>query len=512
MIASTAGPDIDAILSGIDASLSQQKVRDRNRRRGTRRQRPRTISSTSTRLSVLMPAHNARWTIGDAIQRVLRVPLPYAVEIIAVDDGSTDGTAEFLERLAAREPRLQTVRHDRHRGPGAAIRTAIQHMTGDMALIPGADFDCDPRDLAHLLEPVLRGDADAVFGSRFAGGSRRVQPFWQSLFRAGLTTISNGLNNLSLTDTTSSCKVVRSDVLKRLSLRSDTAALQSELTTRLAQCGARIHEVPVRDDGPAGTDRGTRFGDALKSLWTTVRCRFADPCFTTHAGHETLASVAHANRYNAWLLEQCAPFLGDRLLEAGAGIGNLSVRLANRERLVLVDYDPMYVERLKLRFRGRSNIRVLQADLTSPQVADTWKHERLNTIFCSNVLEHLGPDVQVLESFHESLLPHGHCVIIVPAEQSLFMPLDSELGHHRRYSADELRQKFQQAGFEVVYSSQFCRIGSLAWWWNGRVLKRRHLSPRQMVWFDRLWPIARRLDNLLPVPGMSLMMVGRRTD
>lgn len=513
MVVSNTSPDVDTILGAIDASLSQPKGRSRNKHQAApaRRQRePR--DRAVTRLSVLMPVHNARWTIGDAVQRVLHAPVSLDLEIVAVDDGSSDGTGEHLERLAAREPRLHVVRHDRRRGPGAAIRTAIQHMTGDMALVPGDDLDCDPRDFANLVEPVQRGDADAVFGSRFAGGSRRVPPFWQSLFRAGLTTVSNGVNNLSLTDTGAGCKVVRADLLKRLSLKSNTTTLQPELTARLAQCGARIHEAPVRDAGPAEAEGGCRPAGSLRALWETVRCRFVDPCFTPHSGHVTLAAVAHANRYNAWLLEQCAPFLGNRLLEAGAGIGNLSTRLANRERLVLVDYDSLYVERLKVRFRGRSNIRVLQADLTSPHVAEAWQDERLDAVFCSNVLEHLEPDVQVLRSFHQSLLRNGHCIIIVPAEQSLFMPLDSELGHFRRYSQDELRGKMRQAGFEVVFTSQFCRIGALAWWWNGRVLKRRHLSPRQMVWFDRIWPIARHLDRLLPVPGMSLMMVGRRVD
>jgi Methyltransferase domain len=126
------------------------------------------------------------------------------------------------------------------------------------------------------------------------------------------------------------------------------------------------------------------------------------------------------------------------------------------------------------------------------------------------VLEHLGPHEDILASFHRALQPGGHCIIIVPAEPALFTPLDESLGHHRRYRAAELRDLMSQAGFEVVYQRQMCKAGAAGWWFNGRILKRRELTPRQMIWFDRLWPVLKSLDRVLPWPGMSLICVGRK--
>jgi SAM-dependent methyltransferase len=149
-------------------------------------------------------------------------------------------------------------------------------------------------------------------------------------------------------------------------------------------------------------------------------------------------------------------------------------------------------------------------DLTQPGAYEQWEEERVDTILCSNVLEHLEPDEAVLRSFYCTLAPGGHCVLVVPAGQWLYTGIDRELGHYRRYSRRDLASKMEAAGFEVVHATRFSRLGSLAWAASGHILRRRHLSPRQMVWFDRLLPLAKMLDWVLPVPGMSLIMVGRK--
>ena len=326
-----------------------------------------------------------------------------------------------------------------------------------------------------------------------------------------LTFVSNMLNNLNLTDMETCYKMVRADILKRLRLKSDTFTLEPELTCRLAQWGARIYEVPISYHGRTYQEgKKIRPIDGVKAIWEMIRCRFLDPRFTDHTGFYILTSVARAEKYNQWILKQSEPYLGRRVLEAGSGIGNLSGLLLNHERLILADDDAMYVSTLRRKFGARNNVRVDRMDLTEPSDYDRWQDEALDTVFCSNVLEHLEPDVDVLKSFHNTLIPGGHCVIVVPAGRWLFTGMDHELGHFRRYTKRELAAKMTAAGFEVVHARQFSRLGSLAWAASGHVLRRRHLSPRQMIWFDRLLPLVKMLDYVLPVPGMSLMMVGRK--
>jgi glycosyltransferase involved in cell wall biosynthesis/phospholipid N-methyltransferase len=464
------------------------------------------------KLSVLMPIYNERWTLSRIVSRVLASPVSLELELVAVDDGSTDGSRELLQKLAAKDSRIKVVLHPRNRGKGAAIRTAIEHMSGDVAVIQDADLEYDPAEYPLLLAPILAGDADAVFGSRFVGHSRRVLFFWHSLANRFLTLVSNLLNNLNLTDMETCYKMVRADVLKRLRLASDTFTLEPELTCRLAQWGARIYEVPVSYRGRTYQEgKKIRPIDGLKALWAMFRCKFVDPQFTDHSGFYILKSVARAQKYSRWLLQHVAPFLGQRVLEAGAGIGNLSCQLLNQQHLVLVDHEAMYVAHLRQRFGMRDNVHVDLADLTNPRDYDRWQDEELDTILCSNVLEHLEPDVEVLRSFHRTLTLGGHCILVVPAGPWLYTLLDRELGHCRRYTKAELAAKLAAAGFELVHTRQFSRLGTLGWAVSGHLLRRRHLSPRQMIWFDRLVPISKMLDYVLPLPGMSLIMVGRKT-
>ncbi|NND98125.1 MAG: glycosyltransferase [Pirellulaceae bacterium] len=463
------------------------------------------------KLSVLMPIYNERWTLKEIVQRVLDAPVDLEIELIAVDDASTDGSWDLLQELAASDDRIVAVQHEQNRGKGAAIRTAIDHVSGEVAVIQDADLEYDPRDFNTLLEPILAGNADAVFGSRFAGHSRRVLFFWHSLVNRALTTMCNMLNNLNLTDMETCYKMVRTDVLKQLRLSSDTFTLEPELTSRLAQWGARMYEVPISYNGRTYAE-GKKIGawDGVKAIGQMLRCKFWDTQFTNHSGFYILSSVSKASGYNHWILDHVKQFMGNRLMEAGSGIGNLSSLVLKRERVVLTDYEDVYLSKLQQKFGRHENVRIDKSDLTNPSDYEKWQDEKLDTVFCSNVLEHLEPDQTVLQSFHDTLDDGGHCIIVVPAGRWLYTVMDEQLGHFRRYTEDELAGKMKKAGFDVVYTRCFSKLGSVSWAVSGHVLKRRHLSPRQMVWFDRILPIAKLLEYVLPVPGMSLIMVGQK--
>jgi glycosyltransferase involved in cell wall biosynthesis len=415
-----------------------------------------------------------------------------------------------VEGLAAHDPRITAVRHDRNRGKGAAIRTAIDHAGGDVVVIQDADLEYNPRDFAALLEPITSGRADAVFGSRFSGRARRVLFFWHSVGNRFLTLVANMLTDLNLSDMETGYKMVRTDVLRQLRLQSNTFTIEPELTSRLAQWGARIYEVPISYAGRTYQEgKKIRPRDGLKAVGQLLRTHLWDTQFTSHVGFYVLSSMSKATRFNRWLLDQVRPFLGDRLLEAGAGIGNLSGLLLNRERLVLLEREPIYLARLARRFDGRRNVRVVAADLADATSYADLADEEIDTIWCSNVLEHIGPDEDVLASFAQLVVERGHCIVVVPASRHWFNRLDAALEHLRRYEADELRRKLENAGFEVVLLKRFNRLGAIGWLVSGW-LGRQRLSPAQMIWFDRLLPLARFSERVLPVPGLSLIAVGRK--
>jgi glycosyltransferase involved in cell wall biosynthesis len=229
------------------------------------------------KLSVIMPVFNERRTLREIVDRVLRSPIPLDIELVAVDDRSSDGSWELLQQLAEDDTRVRVFRHERNRGKGAAIRTAIEHVTGDVAVIQDADLEYDPSEYTKLLGPILKDDADAVFGSRFVGYPRRVLPFWHTLVNKGLTLLSNIVNDLTLTDMETCYKMVRTDVLRRIRLKSNSFTIEPELTCRLAQCGARIHEVPVSYSGRSFREgKKIRPIDGFKAIWAILRFRFLD--------------------------------------------------------------------------------------------------------------------------------------------------------------------------------------------------------------------------------------------
>ncbi len=214
----------------------------------TPRMRGRTpIPPADVVLSVLIPVYNERNTIEIILDAVHAVPV--RKEILCVDDCSTDGTREILQRLKDAGRIDQLIFHQVNRGKGAAIRTALAASTGNIVIVQDADLEYDPSDWPGLLEPIIDGRADAVFGSRFMGGPHRVLYFWHSVGNGVLTLFSNMFTNLNLTDMETCYKAIRGEIARSLKLTSDRFGFEPEVTARLAQADARIFEVQISYSG-----------------------------------------------------------------------------------------------------------------------------------------------------------------------------------------------------------------------------------------------------------------------
>jgi len=230
------------------------------------------------KLSVLIPAYNEVNTLEEAIRRVRGVRLPK--EIIVVEDGSTDGTRELLMRLAgeakpAPDPLndLKVLFQPRNQGKGAAVRSALSHVTGDIVVIQDADLEYDPRDYMRLLEPILSGQADVVYGTRFyGGGPHRVLFFWHYLGNQILTLVSNVLTNLNLTDMEVGYKVFKSEVLKNINLKSDRFGFEPEITMKVAKKNCRVYEVPISYHGRTYAEgKKITWKDGIATFYTLIR-------------------------------------------------------------------------------------------------------------------------------------------------------------------------------------------------------------------------------------------------
>jgi glycosyltransferase involved in cell wall biosynthesis len=224
-------------------------------------------------LSVVIPAYNERDTVLEILRRVRATP--HRKEIVIVDDASTDGTRDLLKQVTG--PDVRVIFHERNQGKGAALRTAFAATSGDVVVIQDADLEYDPADYPQLLAPILDGRADAVFGTRFSGGTKRVLLFWHRVGNGVLTLLSNMLTNLNLTDMETGAKAFRGEVIRRMKIRSDRFGVEPEMTAKLARMGARIYETPVSYSGrDYAQGKKITWRDGIAALWHIFRFRFFD--------------------------------------------------------------------------------------------------------------------------------------------------------------------------------------------------------------------------------------------
>jgi glycosyltransferase involved in cell wall biosynthesis len=224
------------------------------------------------RVSFLVPAYNEAATIGAVLDAVDALPLDR--QIVVVDDGSTDGTAAIVERWAEGRDGVVLIRQP-NQGKGAAIRAAIPHADGEVMLIQDADLEYDPADVPALIDPILRGAADVVFGSRLSGGRpQRAYMFWHLVGNRFLSLLTNALYNTTLSDMETGYKAFRADVLRSLDLRQNDFSIEPEITAKVCKRGLRIYQLPISYYGRT-YDEGKKitWKDGFKAIWVLLRIR-----------------------------------------------------------------------------------------------------------------------------------------------------------------------------------------------------------------------------------------------
>jgi SAM-dependent methyltransferase len=325
-----------------------------------------------------------------------------------------------------------------------------------------------------------------------------------------LTLLSNMFCNLNLTDMETGYKVFRTDLLKSIPIRSNRFGFEPEITMKCAKRKLRIYEVPISYHGRT-YEEGKKIGwkDGLKALGVILHYWLIDDLYSAPYGRTFLNSL-RTPQYVSWLTRTVRPYVGDTVLELGAGIGNLSASLMGRRLLyVAAETDPLYLHALRNRFLRTPNVQVLALD---PERAEDFQKAGgpFDTVLCVNVLEYLDHPEMAVRAAVDVLKPGGSMVVLAPQGPALYGTLDKTLGQRRRFSRAGLRAFLEQTGLRVKEMRQINKIGTPGWWLFGKVLRRDHLNKPVLKVFDKSIWIWRRIDPLLPWRGLSLIAVASK--
>jgi hypothetical protein len=480
------------------------------------------------KLSVVVPFYNELRTLPTVIDRLLDVDferLGLRTELIFVDDGSTDAGRMLLEPPPRADCRL--VVHPRNRGKGAAVRTGLEAATGDILCIQDADLEYHPADLPALLEPILSGEFEVVYGNRFKGSAAGLY-YSHRLANRLLNTTVNVLFNRYLQDVYTGYKVFTRRAFGGLALTARTFTVEMELTAHFLRKGLVIYEVPISYRARTyAQGKKIHFKDGFLAAGAALRYRLRAPRAARSAMRRApdapgaldglegelgsihargLEDLAYAGAYRRYVADHVGPHCGRSLLQVKAGLGDLAEHLARgRERLVVADDDALCVQALEQRFAGDGHVEVAALDLDQ----EVKVHPPVDTVLAVNVIEYLADDVTGLRRM-AAAAPGGRLVLLVAGYPALAGAYDRAI-RQRRYTPARLRHAVREAGLEVEVLRPVNFLGAVAWWLAVRVLGQARPTPGLVRLYDRLvvpaeHAIERRVD---PPFGQSLLCVAR---
>ncbi len=465
-----------------------------------------------------MPVYEERATVEAAIADALFADLPVASrELVVVDDGSRDGTRDLL-REGDWGMNVRVFFHDRNRGKGEAVRTALTHARGRFAAILDADLEYEAADLARLLRPLLAGEARVVFGTR----AFTRETAYSSSYVIGnkaVTLATNVLFNSGISDVMTCHKAMSTELFRALRLQEGGFAIEAEIAAEVMRAGESIYEVPIsyrargRDDGKKLTAV-----DGVRVLRTLARCRLAgSPERLEEEGErevrsairEDLYSLREARHFGDWMLDQFSEDIRGDVAEIGAGIGTFSERLLRRPISSLLMLEPDEESAARLDPVAANDQRARVAVEALPE-APSLDRESVDFVLCLNVIEHIRDDAGALQAIGSALRPGGSLGLLVPAHPRLFGPLDRRYGHIRRYTPDSLSHVVEGAGLVIRDLRRFNALGVPGWWAKNRRPDGR-LDHRSLKLYDAAVPIWRRIEPLLgPPAGLSLVVRATR--
>ncbi|MDR1963000.1 MAG: glycosyltransferase family 2 protein [Planctomycetaceae bacterium] len=468
-------------------------------------------------LSILIPVYNEQAYLERLVDRVVAAWLPENLqkEIIIVNDASKDRTSEVIRKLIERYPMIRSFDQPANFGKGAAIRRAIEEMTGDFAIIQDADLEYDPNEYHLILKPLLEGYADVVYGSRFASREmRKVLLYHHKLGNYLLTFLSNLVTGLDLTDMETCYKAFRGQVLKSIPLRSNRFGIEPELTVKIAKRGLSVYEVPISYHGRKYNE-GKKIGwkDGISAIWTILKYWFLDDYAKESDVLQVQSSPDSLRRYYHDIVRRSLPYWGNRILELESHVGLISRLLPQREKLVVSDHREECVHFLKNLYDGNAVVDVIRLDLNSDVDSEvnsdeSVRNNEFDSVLYVHGLQKTKDDLAALKRIYNMLCSGGKAILVVPQYPSLFCELDKTLGYRRRYTKRDIIRLCQASGFRVVSCRSVHAAAYFAWLINGIWLRRSNIGKVQLKILNMLTP----LSGYLPLPGGNLFVAAEKTE
>lgn len=487
------------------------------------------------KLSVIIPVFNEINTILEIIKRVQNTP--FEKEIIVVDDGSTDGTQEVLKQVKSGkwlvdsekqeeilkqvnspsilwgegvgEGAIKIILKEKNEGKGSAIREGLKSVTGDIVIIQDADLEYYPDEYRLLIQKIVEGKADVVYGSRFIG-THRVFYLYHYLGNRILNSIVNIFLNTCLTDLMTGYKVFRRSVFDNIRLESNGFEFEVEITVEVFKQRYRVYEVPVSYAGRTYDEgKKIRWTDFFKCLFWLFKANYR----RIEAGKDTLLKMRLMDKNNEWTYRKIEPFIGNTILELGSGMGTISKFLVKYGRKVfLTDINFEYVEYLKGRFIGNSEVDVYRRDIEKDEM--TFGKTQFDTVIAINILEHIKDDEKVMRNVRALLSRKGRFIIVVPAHKALMSEFDKLLEHQRRYEKDDLKNKLELAGFKICHMEFMNFISAIGWFFEFKILHKKAMLKHTLVLADKIViPLVKLLEKGIRFPfGLSLFVVTEPTE